>query len=329
MSKKHEFTFIISMSILFSFVVTTSMRADNRDALELKITLEKDEFLLDELLYLEMAETNISDQEVAVTPMRADWSWGNFKIVLKDENGTELDYKGGEAYGKAGNWPGFIIAPGERYVTVKDLLSVYGEWGDPAHRLSLYLPAGTYTVQAIHHSNMKAYAGPNRQRDDKQTVYSNIVEFKVVQPQGLERQAYQRLMEIMAEYNTNIPKKREMRSVFREFISSYPNSAYLPQAYIFLLTIYNRNAIAGKDVVLQEAITRLPDSRFSYEVINSFMSDKMLDFINKSGYDKDALLQKLNINDTENRSASYYARCYIDNIKIGRRWIERLKGPQR
>ena len=164
---------------------------------------------------------------------------------------------------------------------------------------------------------------------DKQTVYSNIVEFKVVEPQGVERQAYQRLMEILAEYNTNIPKRREMRAVFREFITSHSNSAYLPQAYRFLLMIYNFNAIAGKDVVLQEAVTRLPDSRFSYEVINSFMHDKMLDFINKSGYDKDALLQKLNINDAENRSAAYYARCYIDNIKIGRRWIERVKSLER
>ncbi|MGI0015635.1 MAG: hypothetical protein ACREBU_19640, partial [Nitrososphaera sp.] len=113
--------------------------ADNREALRFTISLEKRAYLVDEPIYLEMLATNISNREVGVSHMSYQASTEHFRILLKDRYDQPVDYHGGEAYivGFPDWWPGFIMAPGESWLFVTDLLSILGKWGEAAHQIRL------------------------------------------------------------------------------------------------------------------------------------------------------------------------------------------------
>lgn len=330
----HRMYLCIPYLMLFLFGTGSAFPGDNRQALRFTISLEKKVFLVDESVYLEMAETNISETEVAMTPMWLGSSWGNFKIILKNVRGEELDFKGGESYDKADpNWPGFILMPGDSFVLVKDLLDVFGKWGDPSHQFSLYLPAGTYEVQAVHHTNMKAYVGLNHSQEDKQTMTSNLLTFEVVAPSGAEKQAHEELMKLMAEFNqADAAERRAMHSTLLKYINSFDNSKYVSHAYRGVLYIYRQNSsLPGRELFLQKALERFSNSRFSYVLVHSaLLKSKIIKSINRTkSYDKTVLFNKINREKTlikdDSSMGAYYTNCMINNTKIGRRGALRIQ----
>ncbi|MDZ7369176.1 MAG: hypothetical protein ONB43_25485 [candidate division KSB1 bacterium] len=150
--------------------------ADNREALRFTIALEKNTYFIDEAIYLEMLATNISNREVGISDMTYNASSGHFRIILKDEHDQLVDYHGGEAHivGYPDSWSGLIMSPGESWLQVVDLLSIFGKWGDAAHQIRLFLPPGVYKVQVIYDTSPKVLIAKNRAPEDRQTLYSNI-----------------------------------------------------------------------------------------------------------------------------------------------------------
>ncbi|MDZ7363978.1 MAG: hypothetical protein ONB46_25180 [candidate division KSB1 bacterium] len=167
---------VLSIFLLLSFGENGMYGADNREALRFTIALEKNTYFIDEAIYLEMLATNISNREVGISDMTYNASSGHFRIILKDEHDQLVDYHGGEAHivGYPDSWSGLIMSPGESWLQVVDLLSIFGKWGDAAHQIRLFLPPGVYKVQVIYDTSPKVLIAKNRAPEDRQTLYSNI-----------------------------------------------------------------------------------------------------------------------------------------------------------
>lgn len=310
------------------------IQADNRQALRFTISLEKRTYLVDEPIYLEMLTTNISHQEVALLQMRPGASWGHFKIVLKDQNENQFDYYGVHATMYAPpNWEGFIMAPGERWLLVHDLLDMFGKREDVAHQFSFVLPPGTYTIQVIYHTNPKAYTGKNPEREDKQTIYSNILRFEVAKPVGSEKAEHEKVLGALTDYNKEYEKKETKNSrkqilVLKEFINENPNSVYLPLVYSYLHICYSINGYTlERQNLIQEILARFHHSGLTYKLLKNERFDELNKLAKTPIITKPMMLQNLGIVSDTSR-VSFYAQCLVDMQRIDLRTAERMKQKQ-
>jgi hypothetical protein len=317
--------------ILFYWAEQVLAQADNREALRFTISLEKNTYLIDEPIYLEVLATNISNYEIAILGMLPNASWRYFQIMLKGQSDQPVADHSGELYMYAEpNWLGWIMASGERWLLVKDLLDVFGKWGDAAHQIRPFLPPGTYKVHVIYHTNPKAFVGSNRENEDKHTLYSNELQFEVIEPAGgLEKVAHEKLIGAFSAYENERPKPHRQAALFKEFIDKHPNSHYLPIAYFFLYMTYTQrfgNTIERQKLI-EEMLTRFPNSGLTYQLLSYDRHETIQGLAKASSISKSSLMQKLNIASATSR-ASFYAQCLVDMQRIQMRTAERMKQKQ-
>jgi len=320
----------IGAIILFYSTEQVLARADNREALRFTISLEKNTYLVDEPIYLEVLATNISNHEIAILGMLPNASWRYFQIMLKDQNDQPVADHSGELYMYAEpNWPGWIMASGERWLLVKDLLDVFGKWGDAAHQIRPFLPPGTYQVHVIYHTNPKAFVGPNRENEDKQTLHSNELQFEVIEPAGLEKAAHEKLLTAFIAHEKERSKPHRQAVLFKEFIDKYPNSLYLPIVYSFLYMIYTQGFgdTIERQELIEEMLTRFPNSGLTYQLLSYDRHEAIQSLAKASSISKSAIMQKMKIASSTSR-ASFYAQCLVDMQRIDLRTAERMKQKQ-
>ena len=305
----------------------TSADAYAQDELQFTISLEKDTFLVDEPVYLEMLLTNISDHEVGILAMTTDASWEYMKIDLRNERDEPVDNHDGETImaPQPEWWPGFVMAPGESWLLVKDLLSAFGQWGDPAHQFSLFLPAGRYSLQVIYHTNPKAYVGRNKRAQDKRTLVSNLLAFQVIVPGGREKSEHDEFLATMATYARELKNPERQVSQLTRFIARYSNSVYLPIVYHSLYITYTIKLGYTKErqALVSEVLTRFPNSGLTYDIIQSHRLDELRALAREPEVTKNKIARQLNFTDSTTR-ASFYAKCQVDMQRIAMRTRERV-----
>jgi len=192
------------ISILFISIVKLSA-----DGLVVKLLLDKKTYLLREPIYYRIRMKNTSSDTILYS---IDDSRDG---ELKNSLGHKLKYKGireirGNLYDK--------FPPSDTFlpVRIRELLWQYGELeGLMGGRC--YLPVDNYTFQVFCFEKKGEY--PIK-------IGSNIVQFKVVKPEGFEKQAHKLYVKgLEFDKKGNVKKAIEF---YYKVIEKYPNSVYGP-----------------------------------------------------------------------------------------------------
>lgn len=312
--------------VQFQLMFAGFIYAQGQPALKLVCSLSKDDanYLIDQPIYLEVLVSNISNDEIPILPLKSGSSWDHFRIIILDQNGKRVaNHEGKTFMALNSDWTGFFLKPGERWLLVKDLLGVFGKWGDPAHQLSLYLPSGSYTVKAEYDTNPYAFIGKNRMNEDKKTITSNVIHFKVVEPSSLkEQEEYNKFIETLETYNFSFKNAKKQISVLTDFISGYPNSVYLPQACAYLYYAYSINPgyRSERNKLIKEIFFDLAKSGLTFEILQNERITKIRE-IAKLTVSPEKIAEMLKLK--TNTKASFYAECLIEMQRIANREVRR------
>ncbi|MFQ6609130.1 MAG: hypothetical protein ACE5EE_11480 [Fidelibacterota bacterium] len=210
---------------------------------EITLTLDKDTFLVDERIWFEAEEKNNSDEVVYSSIFRPS-ARSYCKVILKDSKGKEWPFRGGIAYiPYRPDWKGHEMKVGQNRYLTKDLLGIFGI-SDGNHRFVFWLPPGHYFLQVILHTNYhwvaefkklyREYGSNAYNMVDKRTVYSNSVEFDIVEPTGVEKEVQQQLLEayrLTWDIKQGSTVQRQIFPILKEILDSYPKSVYAMAAH--------------------------------------------------------------------------------------------------
>lgn len=210
--------------------------------LNLSLSIDKNSFLVDEPIWYEVIETNMSNDKVSTSPLTPS-ATSYCKIVLTDDSGKIWHYIGGSNYYPP-DFTGIQIGPSDSLAIVRELLTNFGIQ-DKQHTFIFYLPPGDYTMQFIHHTNTnwhkdledlgKQYGLKAYDLVDKGTIKSNQVHFKVLTPENEEARVHNILLEaygLLNEYDENHKElKYQLHNKFLDIYKNHPTSVYAIAAY--------------------------------------------------------------------------------------------------
>lgn len=269
--------FTIQVILLLAFGIFNTAWAQ----LNIELTLDKSTYLEDEPIWIEAVERNIGDKIEWTTPFRP--SVPEFcKFVLKNSAGKQFDYKGGSeyiTYDLDRHPNGIEMPPGESIYLVKGLLGIFGD-RDENHVFVFHLPPDSYTLQVIHHTNwrwlkefhelsQKIGGVLAKEQVDKGTVYSNTVEFEIVEPEGEERVVQQKLLSayrLQSQIHQGSTVQFQIYPILDDILTNYPNSVYTKAAHLA-----QRGSVAykvGKTTWdIRESLHRFNESIYSFMLI--------------------------------------------------------------
>jgi len=215
---------------------------------ELEISLVKEVYSLAEPIWLDVTLTNIGEDTAR--------TWGlclpcmaEFKVILTDEQGDTMDYRGPEyAVLRQDGW---VMGPGEDYYQCLNLSECFGEWPEPRA-----LVVGYLFTKSLKPAKFAAEA---RYRVRGQDVVSNQVSFEVRQPAGEDEKVYRLLQEAYDLYRQG--KDDVSRNKLNEIVTFHAKSVYAQSAC--------------RDLFLWEKlIEKYPDSGFTQNAILAIASRK-------------------------------------------------------
>lgn len=220
----------LSRNLLFCilFVIIGLLSAVNGSAEEqkydLQITLEKQNYLLYEKIWLDATLTNMSTDSIRTDGIVAPNHLG-FTIDLKDDSGKSVDYTGATWSMISG--PGrILLMPGEHEYECFDMLEIFGRRLTPSGYTILgmffpHIPVGSYTLQAHF-----------------EDVSSNELSFNIVEASGVEKEAFDIVLEAFQLWQREDTDPAGQK--FQEIYNQYPNSVFA-QTSLFLSRIYSEN----------------------------------------------------------------------------------------
>lgn len=221
--------------------------------IKIKLTLEKPVYLLREPIFWSLVIKNTGNKEILIDPQTVFASGRK----IGDFYGLKLKRKGGKAYDyflnidrstiKEPDYKGKFL-PGEERVFLYplDLLHIYGE---PETMERGYLPAGEYEIWW----DILVYDSEVHTRISSDKVY-----FKVIEPVGREKEAYNSY--IKARDLDNQGKYKDAYAAYRRFSDNYPWSVYTPfveSKAIWLIEFHNLHGFDfTKKVTPEESAAR-------------------------------------------------------------------------
>jgi hypothetical protein len=205
-----KLTFLSSIFLILGLWPTVSVGQSDIDtvsAIKREVQLSKTIFFAREPIWILISYTNVSPEP------QKNYAASHHRLVLQDSSGTRYKTSIHPEY-----WGSLTLAPNETSWYEFDILQYYGI-RERKFRGRRYLPAGHYTVY------------------DAQGKYkSNILEFDVIDPEGIELKAMRLLKQ---GYNLRIEKKgQEAVQKFREIVERYPESVYAPTAIYAEISTY-------------------------------------------------------------------------------------------
>jgi hypothetical protein len=214
------------------------------------------------------------------------------------------------------------MAPGESWLYVIDLLSIFGEWGDAAHQIRLFLPPGAYKTQVIYDTSPKVLTAGHGSLDDKQTLYSNVLQFEVVEPAGPEKAAHEMLIAAFTAFENRDNPRDQRVSLLKNFIDKHPKSVYQPVVYEYLLLYSSSHPVppdyaTKRQRLAEEALARFPNSGLAYKLLNE-RYEELKNLAKAPTVTKPMIMEKLKLANATSR-ASFYAQCLVDMQRIYRR----------
>jgi hypothetical protein len=219
----------------------------SQSSLSLKIQLEKESILLKESAFIGIIINNESSSEVTIAD--PDLGLNYLSLEVLDGRGKKLEYYGPQMNAIAK--PYVKILAGSEYFKLYDLRYMYGESAGVLP-LTRDFKLGKYTLQA-------------KYMDNGIILNSNIVTLSVVEPQGVEKEAYrsfnQALQSLMiSKGNKKIKPSSELAvAAFSSFAENYSSSAYTPLSL----------SIAG--ILCKWGIRdKIRANRYNYKIIENY-----------------------------------------------------------
>lgn len=249
---------MIFIAIIISLLLSEKSTAQdyNKDGLSLTLALEKKTYLLDEPIYVEIIETNITDEQVVTSHLSRELP-EYFRYVLRNQEGHTFPYLGTlVSIDIMLQLPGKVLEPGESHYRVNELLEIFG-YSDESHSLVFFLPAGKYTIKAVHDTKFDWPVAQRKEMDekglygkaalsiqvDKGRINSETLSFEVIEPTGREseiRNKYLDAMRISRNIAGRIPV--EVIPIYKSIINDDFESVYDREAYVRML-FYAREEI--------------------------------------------------------------------------------------
>lgn len=162
---------------------------------------------------------------------------GRLKVILTDEQGDTLQpiYEG-----FYGNWSGFILGPGEAYSEALDLTRIFYD-----HKTLLPLPFGDWSGRLA--PGRYEVAAEYLHRFGGETIRTAAIPFRVVEPAGVEHQAFNLFLEAYRSWT--LRNYHNTDELLAKLVADYPKSVYVDRAYRKF----------GKD---QKLLEKMPDSGY-------------------------------------------------------------------
>ena len=157
---------------------------------------------------------------------------------------------------------------------------MHGIFGDrdENHRFVFKIPPGHYSLTAILNTNYHWIADPENNLGQKQsimnkvvdkgTVYSNVVEFDIVEPKGVEKKVHEKLLEAYS-LTSQIKKGGNVRNqiypILKSILDDNPVSVYSIAAHKLMRDINLHHMYHKSDLL--EDLERFRNQIYSYRLI--------------------------------------------------------------
>ena len=195
----------------------------------------------------------LNSQGVIITkPFLADVSGSGIDLLLFDKNGRRMYARGrGRIHGYMDH--GIKLTPGESLINFINV-SRWGfgeiiEGGGIALSEDTYLPVGDYKIQLSYD-----YTSDN----ETITVYSNIIDFKVTEPNESDMDAFVGIRELL--YNSINMNELEFSNLLDNLVTKYSSSPYILSMYNYALLITPNTKEEYKEKLLLKMIEDHPSS---------------------------------------------------------------------
>jgi hypothetical protein len=222
--------------VLVSVLIICSGPNALAQQLEFQINLADSSYITCETIWLSAELKNVSDDTVRIWGFEFPGG-GKLKVILTDEGGDTLKPVLDMFYG---GWPGFILGPGETYSEAFDLARIF--WNheiSSGPALPLWagsLAPGTYEVAAEYLN-----------RSGRYTIPTEVIRFKVTEPEGSELEAFNLFLEGYRSWSSgNFHKGNDLLA---KLIAGHPKSVYAERVY----HKFGRN---------EELLNKMPDSGY-------------------------------------------------------------------
>ncbi|NQT66366.1 MAG: hypothetical protein HQ569_02170 [Actinobacteria bacterium] len=236
---RKNFLVYLNTSLIALFFIPSVLNAQ----LKITLSLDKDTYLEDESIWFEAVEENIGDETMYSSYFLTS-AKEYCKVILKDSEGKELQYKGGMGnFPYRPEYPGYKVEPGQKVYLINNLLAIFGE-RDENHRFVFRLPPGRYSLQVMLNTNYhwlydlnekyKKYGAMAYDMVDKGTIFSNIVEFKIIKSTGIEKEVQDKLLQayrLTYQIKQGSSIGTEIFPILKSIVDNYPESAYVIAAH--------------------------------------------------------------------------------------------------
>lgn len=261
-----------------------SFAHDKPDHLQFWIELEKKTFLVSEPIWIDMYVKNMDKTENKVKPLSLAGGW--IQIVLINSENDTLKPLGMEEIEWVGEGPLFSIDPNETLFVCRNLLEE--TWiGEPEElgpgSWRTYLKVDTYRIKVIY----------------KNSLVSNELTFRIVNPSGDEKTSYTLWKEGMENYGN--AKWKAAITKWKELLRRYPKSVYAP-TICRELDYYDR---ANSKTYAEKLLSNHPNSGYSEFAINVLLE-------NKSKEEQEEILLEI-----EKKYIGTRAAKFVRNIRKG------------
>lgn len=235
---------------LFIFIISTGIPlfiSGHSLVVHIEILGEKKSYLYGEYVVIKSYIWNKGNKEERVIP-----SFGENRFIIKDVNGKELKRK--RRLIISANYTVIpSVAPGETISYIQKAPVVF-------------LPPGEYNVKAYH-------LIPNN-TDNYDTLKSNMIKIKIVDPKGKEKEAFELYKEAL--HLNKKPTLKESTKKLSQLLIEYPLSVYAPSAFYMLIARkpykeYTINTLEKKGIELSadEFLKRYPNSGLGALVVST------------------------------------------------------------
>ncbi|MBN4081386.1 hypothetical protein JYT44_03375, partial [Caldithrix abyssi] len=226
-----------------------------------------------------LTEKNIGNN-VMYSSLLNPWLGDYCQVILQDSKGKTWPYRGHAGlHFYQPDYLGFELKPKQSRIYVNELGGIFGD-RDENHRFVFRIPPGHYTLKALintnyhwrgNSKNIKGHTEPGINNVvDKRTVYSNIVEFEIVEPKGAEKNGHTKLLEAyrltwQIKKGSNV--HNQIIPILKSILDDHPVSAYYIAAHNSIID-FTFNHI-GYQVDPLEDIVKFKDQIYCHRLIQS------------------------------------------------------------
>lgn len=227
---------------------------------ELRVEIDKEEYYFQEDIYIYVTLENTTDEPKTFYHFLYLMDGIGIDVLLWDNNETKVE-KSQYSFVHYSEAPSITLKPGESKLEIVDLFESYGQRGSYFPRGVRYaLEVGQYTMQIV-------YTNPDETRRRTNPIYSDKIQFNVVEPPEAEK-------EVLEVLRASFPPRRELdkeeeRTALKQILKTYPNSVYAPRMYERLASLHYPENMNEMKKYLLKLIETYPDNGLAVRTLHN------------------------------------------------------------